>query len=339
MPSGIVDLVREEHGIDLTREAPYKLIQAAAKQKLLRFVPARAGQLSERLEKRYPHLRRVEVVPTVGTDDVAARAADVLVKLLRDLAREPARKQEAHVGWCGGQSMRKVAEQLSEALARAPGRFPRKVVFHALVAGFDVHVPVTDPNAFFAYFARTELPFEVGYVALHAPAIIKPGQMEGLLELPGIQEARPEVDKLDVVVTSAAVLTDPHSMLRRYYVNASAALPSLARHGQEEARRAREMLEADHCVGDMLWLPLSEAGPIDVDKYPYRSMTILELGRLASFVRRGVRVVLALGPCTQCGELKTGILRTILNLPEPLVSDLVTDSRTARQLLQAEAGA
>jgi DNA-binding transcriptional regulator LsrR (DeoR family) len=336
-PADIAARMRQEHGIEMTREGPYKYIRYAASKRWVRFVPPNVGHLADQLRERFDYLRRVEVVHTPVIADVSRRAADVLVKILRDAGRGARPKSELHIGFAGGEVMRQVAAHLAESLSRASGPFPDRLVLHALVAGFDLNIPITDPNAFFTYFVRSDLPLKVGYVGLHAPAIVRPNDWALFTGLPGIKAAFAAAKQLDVIVTSAAVLTDRHSMLARYYVKQDAeARRALSPDEVSEAETIRDMLAKDECVGDMLWLPLSKRGPIDTNRYPYRSMTVVELSDLETVIRNEGRVLLTLGPCTSCHELKTEILETILNMEKRLISDLVVDSRTVRQLLKTD---
>jgi DNA-binding transcriptional regulator LsrR (DeoR family) len=325
MPSEIAELMRTRYGISMTREAPYKFIRYAASKGWLSFVSPREHHLTRRIQEDFTWLQGVEVVHTSVFDDVAWRTAVLIVQLLRAYRRPPHRKNEVHIGFAGGYSMKRVAEQLSQLLRREDLELPSTLVFHALVAGFDVSTPVTDPNAFFAHFDHpAAIKTAVQFVALHAPAIVEPRQMKGFFDLPGIKEARQRVDELDIIVSSAAVITDEHSMLQRYY--------------QAFSSETLDRLLGNECVGDFLWLPLGPNGPVDNSKYRYRAMTLIELDILPSYIRRGTQVILALGPCGKCGRPKTEILDTILSMPDHLITHLVVDSRTARGLYAVERG-
>lgn len=315
LPADIADLMQERYGVEMSREAPYKYIQYAAAHNWLQFLAPREDQLSQTLRTRYPWLQQAEVVHTSVVDDVAYRAAVMVVELLRAHCRR--HKEVVHIGFTGGYSMRTVAETLAALLQQPTDNLPKTVVFHTLVAGFDVDTPVTDPNAFLTYFVRPAMQVDTRFVLLHAPAMVEPEEMPKVLALPGVEQARQSVHKLDLIVTSAAVINDPHSMLARYYDEPT-----------------RDLLTRDGCVGDMLWWPLARHGPLDPTKYPYRSLTLLELSELPDYIQRGTQVLLALGPCGKCGELKTDILETLLHLDDHLLTHLVVDSRTARALFE-----
>lgn len=320
-PSEIVDLVKARYGIEMTREAPYKFIRHAALKKWLRFVAPGEDTLTQRIRAEFGWLQHAEVVHTSVLDDVAYRTAALVIELLRSYARGPHPKEEVHIGFAGGHSMSMVAARLGELLSQPTDGLPKDIVFHSLVAGFDLATPVLSPNAFFTYFASVALVVHARFVALHAPAIVRPDQMDAFLALPGIRDSRESAKDLDIILTSAGVMADEHSMLYRYYWTAS--------------RETITRLRRDGCVGDMLWLPLARSGPIDLAKYEYRAMSLLELGMLPAYIRRGTQVLLTLGPCGICDEPKTKILETILDLDEHLITHLVVDSRSARGLFEA----
>jgi DNA-binding transcriptional regulator LsrR (DeoR family) len=243
--------------------------------------------------------------------------------LLQAIPHSPQPKDEVHIGFAGGYAMRTVAEKLAGLLKEPTENLPGTLVLHSLVAGFDVELPLTDPNSFFTYFSQQaiELQLKMRFVLLHAPAIVPSGRMQEILDLPGITEAHQSIrNTLDIIVTSASSFYDRHFVLHRYYA--------------DKSEQMLEMLKRDGCVGDMLWLPLAPTGPIDMSEYPYRTMTLVELDKLPGYIGRGTRVILALAPCNLCDRPKTDILRTILNLKDHLITHLVLDSRTGRELFQ-----
>jgi DNA-binding transcriptional regulator LsrR (DeoR family) len=231
-------------------------------------------------------------------------------------------KQEIHIGWSGGDSMARIAAALARILTEPASGLPERLILHALVSGFDVERPMTAPNVFFSHFMSPALLVKVDFVGLHAPAIIKSEDAESFLTLPGIREARDLARDLDIVVTSAASFTDDHGMLKRYCQQV------------DPSGQLVERLRKDGCVGDMLWLPMSVDGPMNVDRYPYRGLTVIDLEMLPQFIRRGKKILLSLGVCGLCKAHKADILKAILGQKDAIISHLVTDSRTARALLE-----
>jgi hypothetical protein len=321
----IASLLETDHGIKMSREEPYRLIRHAAKLGWLRFVPPHSSPLATELTSKFRWPRDVEVVHGVH-DDLAYRSALTLMRLIRQQSRPPLSKQEVHIGWSGGDSMARIAAALARILTEPVSGLPDRLILHALVSGFDVGRPMTDPNAFFTYFINPALQVKVDFVGLHAPAIIKSEDAEAFFTLPGIREARESVRDLDIVVTSAASLADDHGMLTRYCQQV------------DPSGKLVERLRKDGCIGDMLWLPLSMEGPMNVDRYPYRGLTVIELEMLPQFIRRGKKILLSLGVCGLCRTDKADILKAILEQREVMISHLVTDSRTARALLEGNPG-
>lgn len=320
--SEIKHLMKERHGIDMPREEPYQLISFAASQGWVRFVAPCEYALRAQIKKRCRRLE-VEVIHTSVFDDVGYHAAEMLVDLLQKHGEPPYSKDEVHIGFAGGHAMRKVAQTFAGLLRQPTEGLPKTVVFHAMVAGFDVNEPSTDPNAFFTYFVNDPaMQVEAQFVGLHAPAVVKTKQFAGLRELDGIKQTYDRAKQLDIIVTSASLWADPHSMLRRYMTKSPASLSALEKAG---------------CVGDMLWRPLGPDGPIEINT-EIRAMTLVELSDLTRFIQRGKHVLLVLGPCGGCNKPKGGVLDLVLNSPQRLITHLVVDSRAARQFLKGEFG-
>ncbi len=221
--------------------------------------------------------------------------------------------------------MRKVAQAFAALLRQPIEGLPKTVVFHALVSGFNLAQPSTAPNGFFTYFASDPgIHVDTKFVGLHAPALIKTEQFDELRALDGIREAYDRADEIDIIVTSASLWSDEHSMLRQY---------------MEREPEDLKALEAAGCIGDMLWRPLGPQGPMKIDT-EIRAMTLIELSELPKKIRSGKHVLLVLGPCGGCNEPKGGILGSVLGGRQDvhgrqnLITHLVCDSRAARQYLE-----
>jgi DNA-binding transcriptional regulator LsrR (DeoR family) len=109
-------------------------------------------------------------------------------------------------------------------------------------------------------------------------------------------------------------------MLRKYMAKSDKSLKALQNAG---------------CVGDMLWRPLGERGPIETES-EIRAMTLVELSDLPKFIAGGKHVLLVLGPCVVCNRPKTEMLRAVLTMPPRLITHLVVDSRSAAGVLHPE---
>jgi DNA-binding transcriptional regulator LsrR (DeoR family) len=313
-PSAIQKRLAQADGLRVSREVPYQLLAEAAANGWIEFNPPEEFSLAEKVRARYRWLHELRVAHTAIGNHVARIGAKALLETLQVHFAN----KEVHVGFSAGNTMRQLARHFAELLRRASPPLPRKIVFHAMVAGFDVFHPTNDPNAFFTYFEQDYVRHvELAFVGLHTPAVVEPEQVERLRGLDGIRQSFEHAAELNVVVTSARDWRDPHATLLRYL---------------EKAGQSRDALKAAGAVGDILWQPLGMTGPVDVGAH-LRAMTIMQVGELAGFIERGQRVLLVAGPCAECFQLKTEIVRTILSQPQHLITHLVIDSRCARELL------
>jgi hypothetical protein len=63
-------------------------------------------------------------------------------------------------------------------------------------------------------------------------------------------------------------------------------------------------------------------------------MTLVELRELPPFMRKGKYVLLVVGPCAMCQRTKSQILSAILASKPRLISHLVVDTRSAKEVLR-----
>jgi len=294
----------------------------AAKQGRFHYQAKEDPHLQERIHDVFPScgLEMVKVVSTAVTDDVAAHAALALKDLLHERFKT---ESEIHIGFAGGRTLRRVAQSFAEVLRDPPVEFPKKFVFHALVAGWNVADPTNDPNAFFANFTGdSRIAVETAFVGLHGPGIVESDCYDMIRGISCTRKAFDERDKIQVLVTSAGRWSCGHSALYNLF--------------DEYCKETLGRLKGLEIVGDMMWCPLGIDGPIDFQKInaKFRTLVLMEIAELHKFIRKGGRVLLVLGPCSGCREPKSEILEAILDLGsrQRLATHLVCDSRTARQL-------
>ena len=307
--------LKQEYGVEITREAVYPLILQAARRGWIRFTPPQEFDLHRRIkEDRYAWLHDLSVVPTARSEEVAFRGAKMLLGILQ----QHFAGKEVHVGFSGGYSLRLLARRFSRLLREPAEHLPRQIVFHAMVAGFDVSEPTTDPNAFFTYFIDDPASLvTTSFVGFHAPAMASAGIIQELRNESGIREAYERAGEIDIIVTSASGVADEHCMFLRHL---------------HLARESMQKLEVAGCVGDILWQPLSPDGPIEVEG-GVRAMTVMNLDEVGEFVADKKLVLLVAGPCGVCHESKTDVVRAILGQPKRLITHLVIDAGCARALL------
>ena len=314
MAGEIVDKMKADHGVKLSREEPYQFLSVAATRQWIRFSAPHEHALREMIKSQYGWLQEAEVVHTSVFDDVAEHAAGLLIEML---LQHGSTKKEVHIGFAGGHAMRKLAQRLAARLREPGGGLPETVVFHAMAPGFDVNDPSTDPNAFFIYFlGDPALQVQTKFYGLRAPALVETDQMEKIRKLSGVKEAFDAAGDIDIICTSGSSWRDTHSLLRYHMGSSEGSLAVLKKAG---------------CVGDMLWRPIGRRGPI-AEATRMRAMTLMDLADMQSFIRRGKQVLLALGPCNGCSRPKNDILKAILKIEPHLVTHLVVDSLSARGL-------
>jgi len=306
--------LREEHSVEISREQPYHYLRKAAGNRWIRFAPPQEHSLERYVRDAYPWLHEAIVVSTARTEDVAYRGATMLLELLQ----QHHDGTEVHIGFSGGTGLRMLARRFAELLREPAQHLPSKIVFHALVAGFDVSDPTTDPNAFSTYFVGDPgMPFETELVALHSPAMVEAKDAPKLQKLPGIKEAYQCASAIDIIVTSTSCWTDEHSMLR---------------HHMEAAGESVDDLEKAGCLGDILWQPIGADGPFELNSR-IRAMTIMRLCELSELIKDNKHVLLVAGPCSKCKRPKTQVVKAILDQRNHLITHLVTDSLCARQVV------
>lgn len=311
-----------QRGIPMSREEPYEFISYAARHGWLEFVPPIEHELTARLRERAPHVQELEVVHTSSFEDVASRGADTLVRLVQKCVRSGGnRDRGVHIGFAGGHAMRKLAREFAQRLRRALPDMPEVLVFHALVAGFNIHEPGTNPNAFFTYFEDDpSIQVQTAFVCLMAPPMATSTEKRQIDWQPSVRGARTLSPTIDIIVTSAGDWNDSDNTLREYLTLSNAA-DDIAR------------LDDAGTVADMLWQPLGYTAPITAQTTT-RALTVVTLEELSARIRQqGTRVLLCLGPCLKCHRSKEEVLRAALGQTEPLITDLVTDSISARRYL------
>lgn len=314
----IVKHIKKAHKYEMRREEPYQYITYAAGKGWLRFAAPHEYALRERIKRRCHWLKDVKVVETATYSDVAYHGAEMLVELLQEYTKPPYNRDKVHIGFAGGHAMRKVAQHFAGLLGQPTPGLPKTIVFHSMAAGFEVGDPSTSPNSFCSYLLNDpRIQAEIEFVGLYAPALVKTAQLGNLKSLHAIGVAFGQSRELDIIVTSASLWSDEHSMLHKYM-------------GRSESDLSK--LETAGCIGDMLWRPIGEAGPIET-KTDIRAMTLVELSDLPDSIKKGKHVVLVLGPCGGCHQPKTEMLKLMLKLDPPLITHLVVDSRSARDAL------
>ena len=302
------------------RERVYRILRSAAKDGRFEYSAPLRFKQSQQLEAECPGLKARVVRSALGLD-VAFQTAKWLKELIYEHRREQSSRKDIHIGFAGGGLLRETARLLSRMLREGSREFQDfTFVFHAMVAGFNPRNPMNDPNAFFSYFADHPM-LNVTFINLLAPGIITAEAARSLRRIAAIKEAYDRAEELDIVVTSAGAHWQTGcSRLCQLYQLESSASELLA-----NLRKAKT-------IGDILWRPISNRGPVDIET-GVRAMTLVDLRDLPSMIQKRKKVMLVLAPCGTCGKSKREVLRAVLKWSEPYITHVVADSRTAAEAL------
>ena len=305
--------VNKDLKTELSRERPYQILAMAGMEGWLEFVPPLEYALAEDLSRDYPFLRGVDVVRTTHLEPVAARASRTLLQLVRQTAYE---KSEVHVGLAGGWTVLTMVKHFAKLLDQPMDDLPKTIVFHAMVTGLQHDDPKTDPNTFYNYLDSPAVDVETEFVALHGPVMPEADMIKDLRKRHRpTMEAIAAGDEIDIIVTSGSRWKDEHNQLKRLMT-------------KYLDPKDTQKLERDHCIGDILWQPITAEGPME-QELRVQAMTLKKLQKLPGEIQAGTKVLLILGPCGECGTPRGDLLRAVLDMDQQYVTHLVTDVQTA----------
>ena len=315
-----VNAVWEERGdaMRISREDVYAAILEARRRDLFRIAPPSHESLQAALCKRFGRKREhIEVVATQSRhpEHVGTAAADVTFDLIRKVAAQR-NGGRVHLGFGGGWTTRVVAYQLALTMQTKLDVPP--LGLRAVSSGFAADHAHTAPVTFFGFFEGVSR--DIREVGMFGPPYVRDREYPATIARVGVKEAFDEKGKIDIVMTSLAAGTDPHSGLRRVAVAA-------------EEEGPLDKLEARRWVGDVQNLPYSATEPIQ--RVGHRAVTLFELEELREMAkRRNKHVVLVSPPCPTCGRTRAKALLPLLTQEALAVwTHLVTDVPTARELL------
>ena len=313
-------------GYNISREEIYPIIRQAINHGYVKLCPARADRMVSQLARAFPHMpadtRIVDASAPVVSSNIAIETADLVLGLIIQVYEKKMQKKKrssaphrVHVGFGGGETARFVAEKLALRLKMEPELPP--LTFHALSAGFDARHPLNAPVAFFSYFSG--LNHSIDFVGLFCAPVVKWEEYDEVKSLHVVRDSFKEAVNIDIIVTSLAQADDEHGLLNMF----------LTMHRGRQAG-----LEAAGHVGDVLWQPFSNDGPLTVNT-GIRAVTLFNLPDLVDMAsNEGKHVVLVAGPCTGCGRTKTQALKPLLSQKLlRMCNHLVTEVATAVEML------
>ena len=317
----------------IRREEPYRLLQLAAALGYFTYRPPLEEQLGEDLSAKWK-LSGVHVVQTGVLDDVASRAAEVLLDLIQqewEVKRSRVRPRRGRVeadadadvddeagtiriGLAGGRTVLQIVRALVELLKREdPDNVPPALGFHTACTGIDYHDPSTDPNAFMTHLLRIPgLDTRTTAVPYQAPPIMSREVRALLEEEPEMRRAAKLFREVDILVTAGsswrmmeisssgeirpAPDTGPDPVWDPNDPNPLNTIYSQLRAlmRKRDKRGYNKLIKAG-TVADMLWQPLTFNGPPQVET-EVQAMTLAPLEGIPDFIDDGKKVLFVLGP-------------------------------------------
>lgn len=307
----------------INRQDVMALVRYAARNNQLSYSLPFANKLAQEIvavhKEQNWNYKNVAIVHSRSLTHVAQQAADRLLDLIQSFKH----LGTVHIGFAGGRLLRLVAKQLAQLLRMPSPDNPTRIVFHAMVAAFSDDDYEADPNSFITYFVQEPLSVDIKFVPMAAPGIVETQYRKDLRKFREIDEVYQAADDLNIIISGGGNWEDQHSTTQCYL---------------REVDESDEQALIDYpAIGDFLWQPLSDGGPIDMDNgdFRFRPNTLVDLKDLPRAINeRGVRVLLALGPCGRCGEPKGKLLNTIMRIRPKLVTDIVTNSPTIYDALR-----
>lgn len=334
-PSEIRDILARDYGIQRTQQSIHPKLQIGALNGYISFTPPINEKLTDELKARYGNVLQgisVSAAPTI--DGVAFHAARQVGRLIRAVYAEKCRDASrantkgVHLGLSGGWTLRLLCESFAKYLVEtfvngddseleAYGPFPEVLHLHAMVAGFDPFDPTTEPNAMFTHLhLGNQVPMQMKFVGFNAPPVVRRDQFEQVKSLPQIATSYDQADEIEIAITSMGAWTDPDCMLRK----------CMQQFPDDFAR-----MEKAGVIGDLMWRPFGPKGPLN-GVTDVRTMSVMDLRGLTRLIAKGGKVVLVVGR-TRRHKSKADVLKQLLAYDQPLVSHLVVDALTAKELL------
>jgi histone H3/H4 len=302
----------------------------------------------------------IEVVATTETSDVAHLGAKRLHAEI--IAYFKASDRDVlNIGFAGGLTPSLTAKALAELLA-TPDIWPEEIycvapkktiAFHSLVGIINSTYQEVDPNAFLMYLTSgrsspAKLPFNLRFYRMPAPGIVTWEEYRHLIGRNGkdgfglVSDAINRHSLIDIAVISCG----------HWKPNCSSAFDYLkdvceVSHNLRPAWSATvAALAAHNVLGDLMWWPIGERGPF-VMEHTLRVVSLLSIFDLVRMANPrpnhpatntstlNKKVLLLVGPCSglECRESKGNLLSRILRMPRLPMTNLIVDSRSARDCI------
>ena len=302
--------------LNISRESVYPAIQRLRDLRAIQYLPPLKQTTTEELAKLY-HLNKdaITVIDSIDDPDgehLAAVVADLALRLIKQVAQS--REDLVGLGLGPGRGSLEVARHLG-TLMRSDPHTPRLRLV-TISSACPATCPEYSSTAFLNLFPSSAVAERIG---LFAEPIVTADAFKSLKTRPGAKDAFAAKSQIDVVVTSMGDRDDPHDLLRTL---------------MDQAGENVRAMERRKVIGNVMYRPYSEDGPILERGREQRAVTLFELEDFVTMsAARQKHVILIARACGICHKSKATALRPLLSKPNLRVwSELVMDVTTANEL-------
>ena len=324
----------------LKRQGVYKALSEGVKRGMIKLEPLPEIELSKRIGDKLNFSASVRVLSCASGNrseswdpvpELAAAAAHRVVRLIRQLWSERKHQESINrkricIGLGSGRSVALVSKSLGSILKREKDLdLLGAMEFRALTAVADPEYPWESAMAQFSYYLDERAATPLKFKGLFAPAFVPVDDLERQKKL-AFPKGIPDMEELDIVITSIATSDDDHAPLRNNL-----------------DERTKSALNVAGWVGDVQYRAYSNEGPILEKNLPMqqsgsstllRAFTLIEISDLVKMRLNGRHIILLAGPCGHCQKTKSDALLPLLTVPELRVfTHLILDNRTAQELV------
>lgn len=302
--------------LGITREAIYPAIQQLRDLNAIHYLPPLKQTTAEQLIKQYQLHQDALTVVDVNDDQhgehFAAVVADFALRAIKQVGQS--RREPVGLGLGPGRGTLEVARHLGKLMRSDPETQQLRLV--TISSACPATCPEYASVAFLNLFPSSAVAERIG---LFAEPIIAANTFKRLATRPGVREAFEAKPKIDVVITSMGNAEDEHDLLTTLMKQAGEDVRALNRH---------------HWVGNVMYRPYNDSGPIHEQGSEQRAVTLFELEDFVQMSHtRDKHVILLARTCGMCGKTKARSLRPLLANDKLRVwSHIVMDVKTASDL-------
>lgn len=242
----------------------------------------------------------------------AAVVADLALRAIKQVGQS--RRGPVGLGLGPGRGTLEVARHLGNLMKSDPATPQLRLVI--ISSACPATCPEYSSTAFLNLFPDSAVRERIG---LFAEPIVAANTFKRLATRPVVREAFEAKSKIDVVITSMGDAEDEHDLLTTLMKQAGEDVQALKRH---------------RGVGNVMYRPYNEQGPIHEQGQEQRAVTLFELEDFVQMSHtRDKHVILLARACGMCGKTKGRSLPPLLENDKLRVwSHLIMDVKTANEL-------